>query len=306
MIGRSVSVWLCLWFLVSVTAAAAGQVGAGALTGVVSDGTGQAVPGASVTATAVGTNQARTVITAADGGYSIHGLAPGEYRVRVELNGFQPAEPRRRRRRDRRNDPPRSPGHRRRSQRDRHGHRRRVSAPGRDVRTRTGHRQREDRRPAAERTELHLARRPRAGRGASARLARCRASTAAVPGRTSICSTACPCSSPSPARSRSSRTSTRFRSSRSRATAPPAEFGRFNGGVVNLTTKAGTNAFHGTAFEFLRQRSVERPQLLRDRRPASRSFDATSSAALSAGPFAETARSSSSTIRDSGRRSAGP
>ena len=33
---------------------------------------------------------------------------------------------------------------------------------------------------------------------------------------------------------------------------PPAEFGRFNGGVVNLTTKAGTNAFHGTAFEFLR------------------------------------------------------
>ena len=28
---------------------------------------------------------------------------------------------------------------------------------------------------------------------------------------------------------------------------PPAEFGRFNGGVVNLTTKSGTNALHGTA-----------------------------------------------------------
>src|SRR5204863_7602163 len=26
---------------------------------------------------------------------------------------------------------------------------------------------------------------------------------------------------------------------------PPAEFGRFNGGVVNLTTKAGANIFHG-------------------------------------------------------------
>src|SRR5262249_31546392 len=26
---------------------------------------------------------------------------------------------------------------------------------------------------------------------------------------------------------------------------PPAEFGRFNGGVVNLTTKAGANTFHG-------------------------------------------------------------
>ncbi len=33
---------------------------------------------------------------------------------------------------------------------------------------------------------------------------------------------------------------------------PSAEFGRFNGGVVNLTTKSGTNDFHGTAFEFFR------------------------------------------------------
>ena len=37
---------------------------------------------------------------------------------------------------------------------------------------------------------------------------------------------------------------------------PPAEFGRFNGGVVNLTTKAGSNALHGTAFEFFRHESL--------------------------------------------------
>src|SRR4029079_17369583 len=37
---------------------------------------------------------------------------------------------------------------------------------------------------------------------------------------------------------------------------PPAEFGRFNGGVVNLTTKSGGNAFHGTAFEFLRNEAL--------------------------------------------------
>ncbi|HWO01709.1 MAG TPA: carboxypeptidase regulatory-like domain-containing protein [Blastocatellia bacterium] len=33
---------------------------------------------------------------------------------------------------------------------------------------------------------------------------------------------------------------------------PPAEFGRFNGGVINLSTKSGTNQLHGTVFEFLR------------------------------------------------------
>ena len=36
----------------------------------------------------------------------------------------------------------------------------------------------------------------------------------------------------------------------------PAEFGRFNGGVVNLTTKAGTDAFHGNGFEFFRNEAL--------------------------------------------------
>ncbi len=37
---------------------------------------------------------------------------------------------------------------------------------------------------------------------------------------------------------------------------PSAEFGRFNGGVVNLTTKSGTNQFHGSLFEFLRNEAL--------------------------------------------------
>ncbi|HEY6805611.1 MAG TPA: carboxypeptidase-like regulatory domain-containing protein [Pyrinomonadaceae bacterium] len=37
---------------------------------------------------------------------------------------------------------------------------------------------------------------------------------------------------------------------------PRAEFGRFNGGVVNLTTKAGSNTLHGSAFEFLRNEAL--------------------------------------------------
>jgi hypothetical protein len=37
---------------------------------------------------------------------------------------------------------------------------------------------------------------------------------------------------------------------------PPAEFGRFNGGVINLTTRSGSNVFHGTGFEFFRHDSL--------------------------------------------------
>jgi hypothetical protein len=37
---------------------------------------------------------------------------------------------------------------------------------------------------------------------------------------------------------------------------PAAEFGRFNGGVVNLTTKSGTNTLAGTLFTFLRHEGL--------------------------------------------------
>ena len=35
-----------------------------------------------------------------------------------------------------------------------------------------------------------------------------------------------------------------------------AEFGRFNGGVVNVATRAGSNAFHGSLFEFFRNEDL--------------------------------------------------
>ncbi|HLJ14929.1 MAG TPA: carboxypeptidase-like regulatory domain-containing protein [Bryobacteraceae bacterium] len=35
-----------------------------------------------------------------------------------------------------------------------------------------------------------------------------------------------------------------------------AEFGRFGGGVINVTTKSGTNSLHGTLFEFLRNSAL--------------------------------------------------
>ncbi|MBL8235242.1 MAG: hypothetical protein JNL98_42465, partial [Bryobacterales bacterium] len=36
-----------------------------------------------------------------------------------------------------------------------------------------------------------------------------------------------------------------------------AEFGNFQGGIVNVTMKSGTNQFHGTAFEFLRNEKLD-------------------------------------------------
>ncbi len=82
----------CVWLLMGMGVASpvGAQIGAGALAGDVVDQAGAAVPGATVTVVAVDTNVSRTVVTRQDGAYSVQGLAPGFYRVRVELSGFRP------------------------------------------------------------------------------------------------------------------------------------------------------------------------------------------------------------------------
>src|SRR5262249_26450561 len=49
---------------------------------------------------------------------------------------------------------------------------------------------------------------------------------------------------------------------------PPAQFGRFNGGVINLTTKSGSNDFHGSAFEFFRNEALNARNLFAPATPA--------------------------------------
>ena len=49
---------------------------------------------------------------------------------------------------------------------------------------------------------------------------------------------------------------------------PPAEFGRFNGGVVNLTTKNGSNTFHGDGFAFLRHEALNARNVFQSTTPA--------------------------------------
>ena len=61
----------------------------GGLIGVVSDPSGAAVPGATVTVTNNVTDAVRTVVSGADGTYRFPDLVPGRYKFEVELSGFQ-------------------------------------------------------------------------------------------------------------------------------------------------------------------------------------------------------------------------
>jgi hypothetical protein len=75
--------------LLAGAAAAAAQQTSGGITGRVLDTQKSAVPGASVTARSASTGITRTEITDASGVYRISGLPVGTYDITVELSGFQ-------------------------------------------------------------------------------------------------------------------------------------------------------------------------------------------------------------------------
>jgi Carboxypeptidase regulatory-like domain len=72
-----------------VSASLRAQVGVAALSGRLTDRSGEPAPGAVVTVTNVATAQTRTVVSGTTGDYSVASLSPGTYRVRVELPGFK-------------------------------------------------------------------------------------------------------------------------------------------------------------------------------------------------------------------------
>jgi hypothetical protein len=85
---RIVSTLAVLGMLIAPAHAAA-QVAVGTLLGNVTDESGAAIPGATITATETRTNISRTAVSNAAGAYTFTNTSPGTYRVEGELVGFK-------------------------------------------------------------------------------------------------------------------------------------------------------------------------------------------------------------------------
>ncbi len=68
-----------------------GQTNKGGISGTVTDNSGDAIPGAKVVITNIGTNQSLTLTTSEGGAYSANSLEPVEYTIKVEADNFKTA-----------------------------------------------------------------------------------------------------------------------------------------------------------------------------------------------------------------------
>ena len=80
------AIFLCL---LTLSVATLGQTGTSAISGVVTDQQGKAVPNAKVTVTNLGTNATRSTTTNEAGIYNLDLLPPADYRLEVEAPGFR-------------------------------------------------------------------------------------------------------------------------------------------------------------------------------------------------------------------------
>jgi len=75
--------------LIALAVPATAQIDQGRLTGTATDAQGAVLPGVTVTAKSPSLQGVRSVVTEADGKYSISPLPSGEYELTFELSGFQ-------------------------------------------------------------------------------------------------------------------------------------------------------------------------------------------------------------------------
>lgn len=288
MVGRWSVQLLCayapvLWGLATPLYA---QVGAGAITGQVIDQAGASVPGALLTATEVGTKLTRTAVTATDGGYSIPSLRPGTYRLRAEFSGF-----------------------------------RTLIREG--VRLSTGETVRLDLQlelgsvfeAVTVSGDAPLLRSGPSGLGHV--IDNRKIIDLPLNGRSFVALAALapgvamppPPAAPLP-RINGGRPRTNeylfdgisvlqpepgqvaffpnvdaIQEFKIESNSPPAEFGRFNGGVVNLTTKSGSNAFRGTLFEFVRHEALNARNFFASSNPVKPKFRRSQFGGVLGGPI---------------------
>ena len=79
----------CCACLLLLSGFALAQTGSTEITGLVTDATGAAVPGATITITRVATGESRTAVTDNSGEYVFSLIEIGEYTVRCEKQGFK-------------------------------------------------------------------------------------------------------------------------------------------------------------------------------------------------------------------------
>ena len=242
------------------------QVGAGAITGVIRDPAGAAVPGATVTVINNATNLRRVGISTSDGVYVVAGLAPGPYTIDVELDGFAP-----------------------------------VRRAG--IRLFTGQTARVDfalslgdvREQVTVTADSPVVRSETASLGSV--IEHEQVVQLPLNGRTFISLTSLAAGVALPPNSQLPRINggrprtneylfdgisvlqpepgqvayfpviDAIEEFKVETNSPPAEFGRFNGGVVNLTTKAGTNSYRGNVFEFFRNEALNARNLFQSTIP---------------------------------------
>jgi hypothetical protein len=237
------------------TAPAAAQVAAGEVTGIVKDQAGAPVPGVTVTVTEVSTNRPRVSITSTDGVYTAPSLAPGAYRIDVELAGFKPI---------RREGVLVSTGEKVRLDFNLQvgDVREQVTVNGDAplLRQETGslgtvvENEQVEQLPLNGRTFITLAQlAPGVALPPASQLPRINGGR---PRTNEYLFDGISVLQPEPGQVAYFPVIDAIQEFKIESNSPPAEFGRFNGGVINLTTKAGTNSYHGNAFEFFRNQAL--------------------------------------------------
>jgi len=80
---------LLLFIVIASSPYVWGQLGASTIRGTITDPSGAAVGGATITITNLQTNLSRTQTTRSDGSYSFELIPPGDYKVEIEAKGFR-------------------------------------------------------------------------------------------------------------------------------------------------------------------------------------------------------------------------